>query len=128
MTHVTCRLTAKNRDQLGNSTLGSRVRASFHFTGIVEARLEWLLWRGLRLPVGGAEQMQRVQPDTNDVEEQHQLQQQTLASGCCRRPTAPSRAVLVVACRANYHHRMAVCVHLARYNTTDYRCATTPDL
>jgi len=26
MTHVTCRLTAKNRDQLWNPTLGSRVR------------------------------------------------------------------------------------------------------
>jgi len=29
MTHVTCRLTAKNRDQLRNSTLGSRVLATF---------------------------------------------------------------------------------------------------
>jgi len=27
MTHVTCRLTAKNRDQLRNPTLGNRVRA-----------------------------------------------------------------------------------------------------
>ena len=31
MTHVTCRLTAKNRDQLQDSTLGSRVRATFTF-------------------------------------------------------------------------------------------------
>ena len=31
MTHVTCRLTAKNRDQLRNSTLGNRVRATFTF-------------------------------------------------------------------------------------------------
>jgi len=31
MTHVTCRLTAKNQDQLRNLTLGSRVRASFTF-------------------------------------------------------------------------------------------------
>jgi len=31
MTHVTCRLTAKNRDQLRNPTLGNRVRASFTF-------------------------------------------------------------------------------------------------
>ena len=32
MTHVTCRLTAKNRDQLRNSTLGNRVWATFlHF-------------------------------------------------------------------------------------------------
>ena len=31
MTHVTCRLTAKNRDQLQNPTLGNRVRATFTF-------------------------------------------------------------------------------------------------
>ena len=29
MTHVTSRLTAKTRDQLGNPTLGNRVRATF---------------------------------------------------------------------------------------------------
>jgi len=32
MTHVTCRLTAKNRDQLRNPTLGSWVQATFTFT------------------------------------------------------------------------------------------------
>ena len=32
MTHVTCRLTAKNRDQLRNSTLGNRVWATITFT------------------------------------------------------------------------------------------------
>jgi len=31
MTHVTCRLTAKNQDQLWNSTLGNRVWATFTF-------------------------------------------------------------------------------------------------
>ena len=31
MTHVTCRLTAKNRDQFRNPTLGSRVWATFTF-------------------------------------------------------------------------------------------------
>jgi len=31
MTHVTCRLNAKNRDQLRNPTLGNRVRATFTF-------------------------------------------------------------------------------------------------
>ena len=31
MTHVTCRLTAKNRDQLRNTTLGIRVWAAFTF-------------------------------------------------------------------------------------------------
>ena len=32
MTHLTCRLTAKNRDQLLNPTLGNRVWAAFTFT------------------------------------------------------------------------------------------------
>jgi len=32
MTHVTCRLTAKNRDQLRNPTLGNRLWATFTFT------------------------------------------------------------------------------------------------
>ena len=31
MTHVTCRLTAKNRDQLWNPTLGNRVWATFFY-------------------------------------------------------------------------------------------------
>jgi len=31
MTHVTCRLTAKNQDQLWNPTLGNRVWATFTF-------------------------------------------------------------------------------------------------
>jgi len=34
-THITCRLTAKNRDQFGNPTLGSRVWATFTFFRIV---------------------------------------------------------------------------------------------
>jgi len=33
MTHLTCRLTAKNRDQLRNPTLGNRVWATFTFLG-----------------------------------------------------------------------------------------------
>jgi len=31
MTHVTCRLTAKNRDHLRNPTLGNRVWATFFY-------------------------------------------------------------------------------------------------
>ena len=31
MTHVTCRLTAKNREELQNRTLGNRVYATFTF-------------------------------------------------------------------------------------------------
>jgi len=38
MTHVTCRLTAKNRDQLRNPTLGSRVWATFTFLHIATGR------------------------------------------------------------------------------------------
>ena len=34
MTHVTCRLTAENRDQLWNHMLGNRVWATFTFTDI----------------------------------------------------------------------------------------------
>ena len=33
ITHLTCRLTAKNRDQLRNPTLGNRVWATFTFLG-----------------------------------------------------------------------------------------------
>ena len=35
MTHVVCRLTVKNRDQLRNPTLGNRVWATFTFLGVV---------------------------------------------------------------------------------------------
>ena len=42
MTHVTCRLTAKNRDQLRNPTLGNRVWATFTFylfpPGLISSR------------------------------------------------------------------------------------------
>ena len=33
MTHITCRLTTKNRDQLRNPTLGDRVWATFLYKG-----------------------------------------------------------------------------------------------
>jgi len=39
MTHVTCRLTAKHRDQLRNPTLGNRVWATFTFLRIVRILL-----------------------------------------------------------------------------------------
>jgi len=35
MTHITCRLTAKNQDQLRNPRLGNRVWATFTFLGEV---------------------------------------------------------------------------------------------
>jgi len=38
MTHVTCMLTAKNRDQIRNPTLGSRVWATFTFIFIFTTR------------------------------------------------------------------------------------------
>jgi len=37
MTHATCRLTAKNRDQLRNPTLGNRVWTTFTFFMLSEA-------------------------------------------------------------------------------------------
>ena len=45
MTHVTCRLTAKNRDQLRNPTLGNRVRATFLNYRAAEG--EVMKWRGV---------------------------------------------------------------------------------
>ena len=51
MTHVTCRLTAKNRDQLRNPSLGNRVWASFAF--LKEPRDA--LSRAPRSPVSEAE-------------------------------------------------------------------------
>jgi len=55
MTHVTCRLTTKNRDQLRNPTLGNRVWATFTFAfssttvrpalGDVAATCTWVLLR-----------------------------------------------------------------------------------
>ena len=42
MTHVTCRLTAKNRDQLRNTTLGNRVWASFTFRTCIKVYLHML--------------------------------------------------------------------------------------
>jgi len=38
MTHVTCRLTVKNRDQLRNPTLGNRVWAAFCRASLVEVQ------------------------------------------------------------------------------------------
>ena len=38
MTHLTCRLTAKHRDQLRNPTLGNRVRATLHNRVIMSNR------------------------------------------------------------------------------------------
>jgi len=38
MTHVTCRLTAKNRDQLRHPTLGNRVWATFTYLHSVSIR------------------------------------------------------------------------------------------
>ena len=38
VTHVTCRLTAKNRDQLRNPTLGNRVWATVTFFNVTRLR------------------------------------------------------------------------------------------
>jgi len=39
MTHITCRLTAENRDQLRNPTLGNRVWATLNFLAYVSVSL-----------------------------------------------------------------------------------------
>ena len=44
MTHVTCGLTAENRDQLRNPTLGNRVQAIFY---LVTSLLTYLLVAGV---------------------------------------------------------------------------------
>jgi len=43
MTHITCRLTAENRDQLRNPTLGNQVRATFTFTFYLYVLIPWHL-------------------------------------------------------------------------------------
>ena len=45
MTHLTFRLTAKNRDQLRNPTLGNRVWATFAFCNVVCRRGSGARWR-----------------------------------------------------------------------------------
>jgi len=47
MTHVTCWLTAKNRDQLWNPTLGNRVWATFLDQGSGRAAGASIEWDGL---------------------------------------------------------------------------------
>jgi len=42
MTHVTCRLTAKNRDQLRNPTLGNRLCATYTFLQLLDGLLSHL--------------------------------------------------------------------------------------
>ena len=50
MTHVTCRLTAKNRDQLRNPTLGNRVPATFTFVSLYQLYYFSALWLLIILP------------------------------------------------------------------------------
>jgi len=51
MTHVTCRLTAKNRDQLRNPTLGNRVWAAFLYLFSVKCTtVKWHFHDQLRNP------------------------------------------------------------------------------
>jgi len=70
MTHVTCRLTAKNRDQLRNPTLGNRIWATFTFYTLKELcnfhctqRLTWVneQWRIDALRVVDAKDVLNVQ-------------------------------------------------------------------
>jgi len=57
MTHVTCRLTAKNRDQLRNPTLGNRVWATFtYFLRLQNADRSGIRQREAGRVVGGPDQ------------------------------------------------------------------------
>ena len=47
VTHITCRLTAKNRDQLRNPTLGNRVWATFTFFILISYKNHLLQWMHL---------------------------------------------------------------------------------
>jgi len=49
MTHVTCRLTAKNRDQLWNPALGNRVWATFTFFILPTRQCAVKSWNGAQL-------------------------------------------------------------------------------
>ena len=60
MTHITCRLTAKNRDQLRNPTLGNRVWATFTF---FQSTVEYILRVELLLLL----QVSRSRSDASDV-------------------------------------------------------------
>ena len=57
MTHVTCRLTAKNRNRLWNPTLGNRVWAAFTFFSV-------------RVPAGDAASCVRLEL-SNDLRQFH---------------------------------------------------------
>ena len=50
MTHVTCMLTAKNRDQLRNPTLGNRVWATFTFLGAICCYI-YCMQHGVHVPM-----------------------------------------------------------------------------
>jgi len=55
MTNVTCRLTAKNRDQLRNPTLGNRVWATFTFLPLFTLECDVVYQcLGVRQTAGGA--------------------------------------------------------------------------
>ena len=50
MTHVTCRLTANNRDQLRNPMLGNRVWATFTFFGAICCYI-YCMQHGVHVPM-----------------------------------------------------------------------------
>ena len=56
MTHVTCRLTAKNRDQLRNPTLGNRVWAAFTYFTFRDGLLDGAVVLGVVLHEVGDEE------------------------------------------------------------------------
>jgi len=81
MTHVTCRLTAKNRDQLRNPTLGNRVLATFAFLVVCCGECCHCLLMFTDSADGSLwEQLAILDSDSNDAPDRGF----TLGQHCCR--------------------------------------------
>jgi len=93
MTHVTCRLAAKNRDQRGNRTLGSRVSATFTFflyrRSAKNARESFRLMAyvprsdGCRSNVGGTATLQLMDGRRRVIRRRRTLQRVCLSVAAC---------------------------------------------
>ena len=101
MIHVTCRLTAKNRDQLQNPMLGNRVWATFtFFTGTSCRQLE------TRLETVGTQTSEKVREPAH----------MSVSSGGCRargvdyRPSCCIPAALFQHCRLSFQPPASLCV------------------
>ena len=122
MTHITCRLTAKNRDQLRNPTLGNRVWATFTFFHWYETRAMIGL-HGLRLQTESAHLSldgELVHVLLLDLRPPRltRLVQLGQSLGDARRPLA--RGVAVMTSRRRHRRRVHVTEDVIRRVTTTY--------